>query len=144
MRENNFIWAADSFSDVVRRAREAKGLKQKDLAKMCEGVSPMYISQIENKDKGSIPSPRICLALAKALEIDPRRLLRLAYRANAPRDVQKLFTDDDQMFSAGKASTDPFLSLAHIAIDTVSEDKKEQVRKAWEDILKLALTGGAK
>ncbi len=125
MRRQDLVWAADSFGEVVRRAREVKGLTQKELAKNCDDISGMYISQIESGQR--VPRMKICRRLAQALDLDERRLLLLAYRSNAPKEIRELL---DSEGSSEEALSNRFLSLLRIA-NSLPADSKDQLAKAW-------------
>ena len=64
MGQEDVIWTAASFGEVIRRAREAQGLTQKALAARCD-ISGMYVSQIETQQR--IPALPTCRRLAQAL-----------------------------------------------------------------------------
>src|SRR5215470_17948932 len=90
MHNNDLIWAADSFGEVIRRAREAAGLNQKQLAKACRTISPMYISQIEHGKGNRIPSVKVCQLLANVLDLDEQKLLLLRHQSKAPEEIKDL------------------------------------------------------
>lgn len=132
MQSRDLVWVADSFGKVIRKAREAQGMTQKELAKPCH-ISPMYISQIEKWDR--IPQVKICRLLAKALDLEESRLLLLAYRTKAPKEIKDLLLqeglepDGDQLDSR-------FKSLLQI-ISTLPKDQQNRVAKILEDSLEL-------
>ena len=82
-----------TFGEIVKKAREGR-FSQKDLGEQI-GVWDTYVGQIEKGDK--IPSDEICIRLARALELDERRLLLLAYRERAsnPINSQAIFGRDN-------------------------------------------------
>jgi transcriptional regulator with XRE-family HTH domain len=86
METNDLIWAANSFGEIIRRAREVMDLTQKQLADRCKQSTPVGISQIERDER--IPDVRLCSVLAKALKLDGRRLLATAYIAKAPAQIR--------------------------------------------------------
>jgi transcriptional regulator with XRE-family HTH domain len=88
---------ASSFGEVVRRARTNQGYTQRQLAQVCN-VSPMYISQIETKNR--VPSFKICRALAQALELDEKQFLLEAYRTNMPEEIRDLIKEYEPLNKA--------------------------------------------
>ncbi len=62
----------DTFGSRVRRAREAAGLSQTDLAELC-GFSRQRIWQFENDQQGT-PYPHTVAKLANALSVDASEL----------------------------------------------------------------------
>jgi len=93
-RDWMFFSLADSFGDVIKKAREGLSMTQRALAEKC-GVGAIYISRIEN-DSQKIPSDRVCLKLAEVLGLDPRQLIQLGHRLKTPPEFRKfLNTDSD-------------------------------------------------
>lgn len=74
--------ATSSFGAYVRRAREAKGLRMKDLAKELD-CTVVYLSEIELSRKAP-PSQEKISKIAEVLEIDSKFLQGLA-AASKPR-----------------------------------------------------------
>jgi transcriptional regulator with XRE-family HTH domain len=65
------------FGNIIREARNSKKLTVRELIRiMTIKVSPSYINAIERR--GAIPSYKMILRLADALEIDQQHLLRVA------------------------------------------------------------------
>lgn len=64
------------FGRNLQRERKAKGLTQEDLGSSA-GVSDKYIGELERAEKN--PSIHIVVCLARALKVDPCRLLGLAH-----------------------------------------------------------------
>ena len=129
MATDELVWAADSFGEVIRRARTRRQLTQKQLAALCGDVSPMYISQIENADR--IPKLGICRLLAKALGLDERRLLLLAYRHNAPAEIRELLLRQEAM-----PLSDRCKNLLR-ALSALSEDQQHKILDFLEGALNL-------
>jgi transcriptional regulator with XRE-family HTH domain len=135
MHNNDLIWAADSFGEVIRRAREAAGLNQKQLAKACRTISPMYISQIEKGTRH--PSVKVCRLLANALELDEQKLLLLAHQSRAPNEIKDLLTRE-RSEPYGDKIDNRFKNLLK-AVNQLPQDKKNQIAKVWEDALRLVI-----
>jgi transcriptional regulator with XRE-family HTH domain len=130
MRGDRFIWDANSFGEIIKKAREQKGWTQAELAKLCE-LSAMYISQIEKGDR--VPKVRVCRLLSKTLDLDVKRLLFLAYQTSAPREIQEIL--------AQKASAlpyqDPNVRMIFDAVMNLSEEQKKKVVNVLRDVLDL-------
>lgn len=58
----------ETFGSLLRKKREEKNLSIRQLAKIT-GVSPAYISQLENNYRNN-PTPRVLRALCAGLGID--------------------------------------------------------------------------
>lgn len=128
----DLIWAADTLGGVIRRARDARNLTQRELAQRCS-ISPMYVSQIENGDR--VPSVKICRLLAKALELDERRLLLLAYRTSAPEEIKDLLAHEEPA-PYGDRIGNGLLNLVRAA-SILPDDKRQQLTRFWEESLRL-------
>src|SRR5439155_22163760 len=87
------VWAGNSFGEVIRRARERAGLNQKQLAKSCRTISPMYISQIEKGVR--VPSVKVCRLRASALDLDEQRLQLLAHRFRPRRELRDVLAREE-------------------------------------------------
>src|SRR5215813_301115 len=135
MRNNDLIWAAVSFGEVIRRASEAAGLNQKQLAKACRAISPMYVSQIEKGDR--IPSVKVCHLLANALGLDEQKLLLLRHRSKAPKEIEDLLAREESG-PYGDKIDNRFKNLLKAA-NQLPQDKRNQIAKVWEDALKLVV-----
>jgi transcriptional regulator with XRE-family HTH domain len=138
MRSDEPVWNADFFGEVIRRAREQKGWTQTELAKRCE-VSAMYISQIEKGVR--IPKWRICRLLSEILDLDTKRLLFLAYKTSAPKELQGMLAE--------RSSSLPYEDEREVttlfkAVMDLSEDRKKQVVKVLRDVLNLVGVGDEK
>ncbi len=72
----SLLKSGKTFGQVIQEARKEFGWAQKEIAAKC-GVDPVYISQIENNPL-KIPSIKVVMKLALALEIEPRGLLLFA------------------------------------------------------------------
>lgn len=69
-----------SFADLIRRTREARGMKSYRLAELI-GKRPSLISRIENGDYKDTPPPDVIAGLAMALDIPQGEILEsLGYR----------------------------------------------------------------
>jgi chromosome partitioning protein len=80
------------FAREVKRLRADRGLTIRDLAAKL-GKSVAYLGKIEVQ--GEIPSPEFTVELARALEIEPAVLLRLAKEArlsSIAADIQREYT----------------------------------------------------
>ncbi len=135
MKSHGAPSAADSFGDVIKRAREALGLTQKEVAHRCENITPMYVSQIEKGDR--TPSPRVCRLLAKALELNADQLLLKAHLVSAPEEIRGMLTKE-AAGSYGSRVDERFRDL-FATVQGLPEAKKEQIAKAWEEMLKLVV-----
>lgn len=76
--------AAPHFGSLVRTWRERRGYSQQALAERV-GVSPSYVTLIENGQRGKNPSRELAIAFAQALAAPVIDFLRAANR----------LTDDD-------------------------------------------------
>lgn len=132
MANNESSLSEESFGEVIRKARDAKGLTQKELAKSCGGVSPMFISQIETGER--FPSVNVCIQLAKALDLDEKRLLRMILRTKVPKEM-KDFVIKEKAGDYGDSRLTKLLD----DINQLSNDKKEHMIK----IIQVALEGVA-
>jgi transcriptional regulator with XRE-family HTH domain len=133
MGNNELIWAADSFGEVIRRAREAAGFNQKELAKACRTISPMYVSQIEKGDR--IPSVKVCGLLANALDLDEQKLLLLRHQSKAPTEIKDLLAREKSEPNGLKIDN-RFRQLLSV-VNQLPPDKRNQIAKVWEDALQL-------
>jgi len=77
----------DDFAAAIRSRREARGLSQSELARLC-GLTPSYISLLESRKKPP-PSDEVVDKLAAALDVDRRVLLDLAHIERTPSDVRR-------------------------------------------------------
>lgn len=69
----------ETFGTVIRQARRALGLSQRQLAYRT-GVDVTYLSKLENDHSERPPREGVVRALAEALELDPMELIYLAGR----------------------------------------------------------------
>ena len=81
--------APSAFGLLVKQLRLAKGWSQGTLARE-SGLSNGYISLVETGQRGTSPTPRTLVAMAKALECDPVPLFEAAGRRMPLADIQKL------------------------------------------------------
>jgi transcriptional regulator with XRE-family HTH domain len=85
------------FGSLIRTQRQAAGISQKALGqriitkKKPDGVWATYIGQLEKGDK--VPSAEICIAIARALEVDPYFMLALAFRERAETLEERVLSD---------------------------------------------------
>lgn len=81
----------ERFSELIHSRREQLGLSLRDLEKRLkdEGVnlSKTFLIFLEKEKKK--PTFAIAYALARALEIDPEKALKAAYRARADFDKKR-------------------------------------------------------
>lgn len=77
-----------TFGQLIRQARKAKELSQRELAKLV-GVNYTYLSKLENDHAGTPPSEEVIERLAHCLQLPARELVYLAGRIT-PED-QKAF-----------------------------------------------------
>jgi transcriptional regulator with XRE-family HTH domain len=73
--------SGEKFGEFVRRAREAKDIGLREMAKMIE-VSPTYLSKVE-RDEFSPPAEERVRAIAKIIECDVDELLALGGRVSS-------------------------------------------------------------
>ena len=137
MHNNDLIWAADSFGEVIRRAREAVGLNQKQLARACRTITPMYISQIENGKGNRIPSVKVCRLLANALELDEQKLFLLRHQSKAPKEIKDILAREKSEPNGLKIDN-RFRQLLSV-VNQLPPEKRNQIAKVCEDALKLLL-----
>ncbi len=90
------------FGEIIKRARNGR-FSQQALGESI-GVWGTYIYQIEKGER--IPSDDVCAYLAKALDLDPQRLLFLAYKERAQKtsEGRRLFSQMEKLM------TDPVIS----------------------------------
>jgi transcriptional regulator with XRE-family HTH domain len=79
-----------TFGNLIRQARKAKELSQRDLAKLV-GVNYTYLSKLENDHAGTPPSEEVIERLALSLQLNAEELVYLAGRIT-PED-QKAFEE---------------------------------------------------
>src|SRR3981081_1277588 len=73
--------SGEKFGEFVRRAREAKDIGLREMAKMI-GVSPTYLSKVE-RDEFSPPAEDKVKAIAKIIDCDADELLARAGRVSS-------------------------------------------------------------
>jgi transcriptional regulator with XRE-family HTH domain len=83
--------ATQAFGTFIRTLRERRGFKQAELAEL-SGVSTPYISQVELGKR--IPTIKVCLQLAEALNYDPRDLLLQAMALKTPAIAEVIYRGD--------------------------------------------------
>ena len=90
------------FGEIIKQARNGR-FSQQALGETI-GVWGTYIYQIEKGER--IPSDDVCAYLAKALDLDPQRLLFLAYKERAQKTLEgrRLFSQMEKLM------TDPVIS----------------------------------
>jgi transcriptional regulator with XRE-family HTH domain len=82
------------FAAIVKRARQAARLSQRELAEQLkttqkpEGVWATYVGQIEKGEK--VPSDEVCLKLAEVLELDTQEVLLAAYQARTDSEEARI------------------------------------------------------
>jgi transcriptional regulator with XRE-family HTH domain len=96
-RERDFM----RFGEIIKRARGGR-FSQQSLGELI-GVWGTYIGQIEKGER--VPSDERCLLLAKALDLDTRKLLISAYQERTQsKEVKQLFSQMEKLL------TDPVIS----------------------------------
>lgn len=93
MPDLNCLPGTELVGAVIKRARLNKGYTQKQLARLCRGLSPALLYQIENGDH--IPNSDACQHLARVLELDERHLLFLAFYSKAPEAIRGYLTAEE-------------------------------------------------
>lgn len=87
-------------SDILRELREAKGWTLRELDRR-SGISNATISRIESGL--SVPKPESLIALANALEVDPKILLDAPVKTTKAIDlVETLKSNDVEVLLAGE------------------------------------------
>ncbi len=81
------------FGELIRDERHFLKMNQNDLGKKI-GVTGAYITQIEKGQK--IPSLPLIMALAKALRIDEKHLLKVALKEKVPEVAAQFFEEKSQ------------------------------------------------
>lgn len=76
------------FAEEIKHQRISLSITQLHLAEAC-GLSPSYISKIENNQTPHPPARDVILSLATALELDDYELTLMA--GYIPDEMQKLF-----------------------------------------------------
>jgi len=76
-----------NFGEAIKQARKGR-FTQKQLGQAI-GVWDTYIGQIEKGEK--VPSDEICLKLAEVLDLDPKKVLLMAYIERASGFARELF-----------------------------------------------------
>lgn len=79
----------------IQRKRKEKKLGLREAAGKIDGLSPTYLSRIENDEEKSPPSERVLRALARLLDDNADELMALAGRVS--EDVEKLVTADTSL-----------------------------------------------
>ena len=64
------------YGEAIRRARQKRDESQQSVADAV-GISKAFVSEMETGDKKE-PGARIVVAIARHLQLDPLRMLRLA------------------------------------------------------------------
>ena len=94
------IAVAKYVSDILRELREAKGWTLRELDRR-SGISNATISRIESGL--SVPKPESLIALANALEVDPKILLDAPVKTTKAIDlVETLKSNDVEVLLAGE------------------------------------------
>lgn len=71
-----------TFSQIIIKAREKKGMSQKNLAKKLK-ISQSYLCKMERDKQDYPPSPEILAKLSEELEIDEKTILNLSGRVSS-------------------------------------------------------------
>lgn len=80
----------NDFQRILAEMEQARGMLPSHVAKAA-GISLVYYQEIWSKER--IPSDAVVLKLAKALDYPERKLILLAHREKAPREVRYIFDD---------------------------------------------------
>lgn len=105
----------EGFGERIRRARQAKGIKQVALARQA-GISASYLSEIETAQSGA-PSAVIVLRLAEALGSTVAELLDLPSRPRAaPLSASRWSSELAQLRQIIGASEDELVMLSRIEV----------------------------
>lgn len=80
-----------TLGQVVRQARERKGISQRALCALVD-VSSGYMSRLENDHAGYNGSEESCTRIADALGLDPDELMRLA--GHLPSDIEQFILNN--------------------------------------------------
>lgn len=103
---------APSFGTLLRSLRVRAGLSQNQLARRA-GVDPAYVNRLERAPaaSASLPSRRVVLAFAAALEVGPVDRERLLVAAGlCPESIARLGGWDASIGDIADALADPRLS----------------------------------
>jgi transcriptional regulator with XRE-family HTH domain len=125
---------SNPFSKVIREARRNSGLTQLELASLCD-ISDVYISQIENGHR--IPSSQISVALANALQLDPKELVRLAQGLKEPVMAEYFPTSEDGNPLWVTVHPSIYVLLNSLEEAKLSEERLLTLVEAWSRILEL-------
>lgn len=87
----------NNFGQEVRRLRKEKMLTQRELAILL-GVTPTYISKIENNNFEVLPSESVITNLAHHLDCEADTLLELAGKIDVKSLQEKAMEDPDTAF----------------------------------------------
>ena len=87
-----------TFGDLVHRRRASRGRTQEEIADAV-GIRAGYLSRIE-RSKVPPPSDQVCRRLARALELDPGELVRLAHMERLPADMRRLIAFQEELRKA--------------------------------------------
>jgi len=79
------------FGKTLKEQREKKGYGLRELARRV-GISPGYLSQLENGNALGLPSEETIIELAKALSYDKTKLILLADKL--PKDIELMVKDE--------------------------------------------------
>ena len=129
------------FGDIIKKARGDK-FSQQTLGKQI-GVWGTYIGQIEKGDR--VPSDERCIQLAKALELDPLKLLISAYRERSQaKEAKALFTQMEKLISDPTISqvvSNPRLLTASLlkALET-TEIRRALRDPRWQEAISQAMS----
>jgi transcriptional regulator with XRE-family HTH domain len=127
----------DSFGRFLREARLARRLSQAALARAA-GISPVFVSQLETGQR--VPSDRVVKALATALGLPSREVLRSVYllRSQDAREVLAL-PEADQSPAARRLSDIPTVRflLMQLATLELSDAEIDELVQRWTHDLRF-------
>ncbi len=128
----HFLLTSNSFGEIVRTARTDLNLTQRELAARCGGISAEYISQIEVGQK--IPDITLVVLLAEVLELDPQRMLLLAYWRKTPEAIKAVLLSP--AVEQADAEWEEFKQIYLKVIRELPTTKKRKVLKVLEVLAK--------
>jgi transcriptional regulator with XRE-family HTH domain len=125
----------EAFGRLLREARRRRGLSQAVLARASR-ISPVFVSQIETGQR--VPSDRVAKALAAALGLPYREVLRSVYLLRSGEAHEVLAFAEDGTAPAPRALSDVpavrFLLMQLANLDLSQADVEALVQRWSQDV----------
>ncbi|MBM3302823.1 MAG: helix-turn-helix transcriptional regulator [Deltaproteobacteria bacterium] len=130
------------FGELIRDERRFLKMNQSNLGAGV-GVSAAYITQIEKGQK--IPSLPVILALARALRVDEKHLLKIALTEKVPEVAERFFVEEARPGAKVRRRKEEVKGPQEEMFEMISSDEEVrlEMRKYYE-FLKRRLSGKGK